>query len=51
MPNRIIIDYEVSYWLTHSPEAAITVNTTSALTAAAEGLASETEYTFSVTAY
>ena len=46
MPNVVIIDYEVSYWPTHSPEAAVTVNTTAALTATAEGLAPETEYTF-----
>ena len=51
MPNGVIIDYEVSYWPTHSPEAAVTVNTTAALTATAEGLAPETEYTFTVRAY
>ena len=51
MPNGVIIDYEVSYWPTHSPVSAVTVNTTAALTATAEELAPETEYTFTVRAY
>ena len=51
MPNGIIIDYEVSYWPTHSPEAAVTVNTTAALATTAEGLSPNTEYMFTVRAY